>query len=131
VFLIIRNYKLTGDSSKWHAFGKAYLIYQAYNSITGASNISTPANIHQALNPTYALQLWFWEMGSFNHGEMNLATNYLITVYDAGFLGRYFWVYISAPLAAAIPAGIMAKKHLEILADGGTRSANELENKRN
>jgi glycerol uptake facilitator-like aquaporin len=27
VFLIIRNYKLTGDSSKWHAFGKAFLVF--------------------------------------------------------------------------------------------------------
>jgi len=27
VFLIVRNYKLTGDSSKWHAFGKAFLVF--------------------------------------------------------------------------------------------------------
>ena len=41
VFLIIRNYKLTGDSSKWHAFGKAFLVYQAYNNINNVSNISS------------------------------------------------------------------------------------------
>jgi len=51
-------------------------------------------------------------MGSYNHAAENVATHYLVTQYDAGFLGRYFWVYIAAPLAAAIPAGLLAKKHL-------------------
>lgn len=127
MFLIVRNYKLTGDTSKWHAFGKAFLVFQAYSNIKSVG-ISTAGDVHQAMNPTYALQLWFWELGSYNHKADISIVKRLITGYDAAYLGRYFWAYISAPLVAAIPAGLLAKLHLKIMEDGGTRSANELEN---
>jgi len=46
-------------------------------------------------------------------------------------MSRYFWIYITAPLLAAIPAGLLAKWHSKILEEGATQSANVLENEKN
>jgi glycerol uptake facilitator-like aquaporin len=105
VFLIIKNYKI--DDSKWTAYGKSFFIFTAYSEIIGVNRMS-----NGMMNSTYALQLWFWEMGSYNDGAKNIVENYFITTYNQNYLGRYFWIYIFAPLTAAIPAGLLAKKHI-------------------
>lgn len=53
-------------------------------------------------------------MGSYNYG-MVVNTNTLFTVFDYKHYGRFFWVYISAPLVAAIPAGYLARSHLRYI----------------
>ena len=72
VFLIIKNYKI--DDTKWTAYGKAWFVFQSYMTIQGTNVVSGGR-----MNSTYALQLLFWEMGSYNDGAEHIGETYWIS----------------------------------------------------
>ena len=58
-------------------------------------------------------------MGSYNSLAFINNPENQMTIYTNSSLGRHFWIYILAPNFAAIIAGVLARKHYDMLEEEG------------
>ena len=63
------------------------------------------------MNPTLAIEIWIWSAASYNYQ----ATTDNVSEYSLKHYGRFIWIYVFAPYAAAVAAGLLSRKHYSIL----------------
>ena len=63
-------------------------------------------------NPTIALELLIWNAGAYNDPDPH---KHKETIFMANNYGRFIWLYILAPLVAALFAGPLARIHCDEL----------------
>jgi glycerol uptake facilitator-like aquaporin len=101
-FLIIRYSKM--PHQKWMMIVGPILIAQVYLQCQLVTSTTTAST----LNPMIALETLIWSSVGYNN------KSYDPNQTDFKFLdmGRYWWLYVVAPMIAAVPAGFLAKLHL-------------------
>ena len=111
-WLIIRNHDIDpkGEWSKWQNLFKPYFVYLAYSAIMGLNQ----ASARGLMNPTLAVEIWLWGMGTYN--DRNPADNNQ-TIFFRDHDGRFIWIYLLADYLAAICAGLLAKQHFACIED--------------
>jgi hypothetical protein len=96
---------INAEIKKAEAFLKPFFIYLIYMY----SNSWTKMN--GTLNPTLALQSMLWMYLTFHNQFDTLEPDK--SLWDQDHYGRYYWVYIFAPLLASLAAAFLAKKHIQ------------------
>lgn len=110
VFLIVRNYQCdTNDRGLTISnIIKPMIIAIIYKA---AQSLGAPY-LGGFKNPNLAFQMYFWNRYFYDY-KMSTMTEQ--SEFERLQLDNYFWVYVSAPFAASVIAGIAAKLHLNAL----------------
>ena len=108
-YLVIRNTHMQDNEMKWMTFVGPTLLFFI---LTGCLSIVGTSS-GGPLNPTVAFELFVWSMGAYNYKDNNLKYPDQ-TRFTYNHYGRYIWVYACAPLVAAVFAGLLARKHIEV-----------------
>lgn len=119
-FLVIRNHK-AAQLRPMRLAGPVLVgaIYEACTRMVARASSG-------ALNPTLAVQVWVWSAGAYRN-HINIL-NPDETEFGTYHLGRYLWAYISAPMAAAVLAGFLARLYNNQEESGDVAESEPLQN---
>ena len=107
-WLVVRHYDVKGEMSSWQNFVKPLFVLVIYGTLVLSASISAGPS-----NPTLALEgglIWTSIAYSSTTDPKNEDA---ATYFSEGRFGRYVWVYIVAPVSAAVAAGFLARKHMD------------------
>ena len=69
------------------------------------------------MNPTLAVEIWVWDAIAYDYNVKGTP----FSTFQDNHYGRYIWVYVFAPYAAAILAGLLSRVHFSNLQENSVR----------
>ena len=105
-WLVIRHYKFSGDLERVQNLIKPIVIVMIYSCTDLGYAVTNGIS-----NPSVAINLFIWGRIAYNYDTFDPRTGETLSEWDYKQYGRYMFVYLVAPFAAAIFAGLLAKYH--------------------
>lgn len=116
-YLISRNYQV-GEGQIPHKWTNIMCPLLLAFSYAGSQAISGPFNGYK--NPLIAMEVLIWSSASYSDGNGYGYND------ENKHLHRFAWIYILAPLIAALLAGFLGRIHFNLLESGGDGKISEM-----